>query len=116
MTDPNMTDFYGRVARIQKARSKGYGFEAPGTLGRSHYVQAKGRRRGVLGPVLFLLVCAFLLKGMTYHAVGTASYNERVASLQAGEGIERIGGWLMQEEPATIFVSDKITWLLAKMK
>ena len=115
MADPNLTDFYGRVARIRKARSKGYGFEAPGTLGRSHYVQANAKRRSMIGPVLFLLICAVLLKGMIYHAVGTAAYNERVASLQAGEGIERIGGWLMQEEPATILVSNKITWLLAKM-
>lgn len=115
MYDPNLTDFYGRVARIQKARAKGYGFEAPGTLGRSHYTRPAGRRRSILGPVLFLLICAFLLKGIIYNGIGATSYNERVAALQAGEGIERVGGWLMQAEPATIFVSDKITALLAQM-
>lgn len=115
MSDPNLTDFYGRVARIQKARAKGYGFEAPGTLGRSSYHQPGGRRRSIIAPVIFLLICAFLLKGIIYHNIGASSYNERVAALQAGEGIESFGGWLMQAEPATIFVSDKITALLAQM-
>ena len=115
MSDPNLSDFYGRVARIQKARAKGYGFEAPGTLGRSFYAHPKDKRRSILGPVLFLLVCTVLLKGAIYQSVGADSYNQRVAALNAGEGIEPFGGWLMQSEPATIFVSDQITVVLAKM-
>ena len=115
MSDPNLSDFYGRVARIQKARAKGYGFEAPGTLGRSFYAHPKDKRRSILGPVLFLLICAFLLKGAIYHSVGAESYDQRVASLRAGEGIEAVGGWLMQSEPATVFVSGKITVVLAQM-
>ncbi|MEO8241315.1 MAG: hypothetical protein ABI832_03330 [bacterium] len=116
MTDPRMTEFYGRVARIQKARSKGYGFEAPGTLGRSHYYRPQAQRRSIVGPILFLLLTAFLLKGVIYHSVGAQSYNDRVAALMAGDGIEKVGGWLMQSEPATQFVSDKITQGLAKLK
>ena len=116
MTDPNLTDFYGRVARIQKARAKGYGFEAPGTLGRSFYYKPRAKRRSIVGPILFLLVCTFLLKGAIYHSIGADGYNERVASLQASDGIERIGGWMMQEEPATILVSQGISAALAKLK
>ncbi len=115
MTDPNLTDFYGRVARIQKARAKGFGFEAPGTLGRSFYYRPSTKRRSIIGPILFLMVCTFLLKGAIYHSVGATSYNDRVAALMAGDGIERAGGWLMQAEPATVFVSDKITAVFAKM-
>ena len=85
MSDPNLSDFYGRVARIQKARSKGYGFEAPGTLGRSSYAPPRTRRRSILGPVVFLLVCAVLLKGAIYQSVGADSYAERVA-LDVGAG------------------------------
>ena len=116
MTDPNMTDFYGRVARIQKARAKGYGFEAPGALGRSFYFRPKSRRRSFVIPVLFLLLCGFLLKGMIFYAVGAQSYDDRVAMLKAGEGIEPVGGWLMQPEPVTVFVADKIAMVLAKVK
>jgi hypothetical protein len=115
MTDPNLTDFYGRVARIQRARAKGYGFEAAGTLGRSYYYRPQAQRRSIVGPILFLLVCTFLLKGAIYHSVGAQSYDERVASLMVGDGIEHAGGWLMQSEPATIFVSNQITAVLAKL-
>ncbi len=115
MTDPNLSDFYGRVARIQKARAKGYGFEAPGTLGRSYYFQSKAKRRSIVGPILFLLVSAVVLKGAIYHNIGAESYANRVAALQASDGIERIGGWMMQSEPATIFVSESITAILAKL-
>ena len=114
MTDPNLTDFYGRVARIQKAHDKGYGFEAAGTLGRSYYFRPRSKRRPFIWPVLFLLVCTVLLKGVVYHSVGAETYNDRVAILAAGEWIERAGAWLMQAEPATIFVSDQITAALAK--
>ena len=116
MTDPNLKDFYGRVARLQKARAKGYGFEAAGTLGRSYYTRPSTNRRSVLWPVLFLLLCTVLLKGIIYQSIGADSYGERVAALMAGDGIERAGGWLMQPEPDTILVADQITAIRAKMK
>ena len=116
MTDPNLTDFYGRVSRIQRARAKGYGFEATGTLGRSHYSRPQTQRHSVVGPILFLLICAFLVKGLIYHGVGSQSYNDRVHALMAGQGVDRLGGWLMQADPVTLFVSDEIKIGLAKLK
>lgn len=116
MTDPNLTDFYGRVSRIQRARAKGYGFEAPGTLGRSYYFRPQAKRRSIIAPVLFLLICGFLMKGAIYHNVGASSYNDRVSALMAGHGIDRVGGWMMQADPVTLYVSDKITLGLAKLK
>lgn len=116
MTDPNLKDFYGRVARIQRARAKGHGFEAAGTLGRSYFHRPATQRRSVLGPVLFLLLCTVLLKGAIHHSIGAQSYGERVAALRTGDAIERAGGWLMQAEPATVFVSEQIARVLAGMK
>ena len=37
MADPNLVDFYSNVARFEKKRAKGYGFDAAGTLGRSYF-------------------------------------------------------------------------------
>lgn len=116
MTDPNLKDFYGRVARIQKARARGYGFEAAGTLGRSYYSRPAAPRRSVLGPVLFLVLCTVLLKGLIYQSIGADSYTQRVATLMTGDGIERAGGWLMQPEPVTVFVAEQITLIRAKLK
>ncbi len=113
MTDPNITDFYTRVARLQKARAKGHGFEAAGALGRSFYHRPTSRRRLVLVPVVFLLVCGVLLKGIIHHAVGATVYQDRVATLTAGKGVEPVGGWLMQADPVTLLVSAQITRVLA---
>ena len=116
MADQNISDFHRRVARIERARKKGYGFEAAGTLGRSHYAQPAPQRRAILGPILFLLVCGFMLKGVMYSQVGSDLYNQRVSALMAGKGIDRIGGWLMQAEPVTLYVAKKLNNLLISFK
>ncbi|MGV8987518.1 MAG: hypothetical protein ACOH2H_14695 [Cypionkella sp.] len=116
MADSNIGDFYNRVARIERARKKGYGFEAAGTLGRSHYARPVPRRRSAVGPVLFLLACGFLLKGTMYSQVGPDLYNQRVSALMAGEGIDRVGGWLMQADPVTLYAAGKINLLQLKLK
>ncbi len=110
MADPNMVDFYGRVSRIQRARAKGYGFEAPGTLGRSYYSRhAPARARTpLLMPALIVLFGAFGLKGAIHYQIGSAVYSERVAELKSGEGFDRLGGYLMAADPVTMFVSAKL--------
>ena len=110
MADQNMVDFYGRVSRIKKARAKGYGFEAAGTLGRSYYTQhAPARPRfSILKPALIVLFSAFGLKGAIHYQVGGSVYSERVAELKSGEGFDRLGGYLMQADPVTMFVSAKL--------
>lgn len=110
MADQNMVDFYGRVSRIKKARAKGYGFEAEGTLGRSFYSQhAPARQKGsILKPAIIVLFSAFGLKGAIHYQIGGDVYSERVAELQSGEGFDRLGGYLMQADPVTKFVSAKL--------
>ena len=110
MADQNMVDFYGRVTRIKKARAKGYGFEAAGTLGRSYYTQhAPSRSKiSILKPALIVLFGAFGLKGAIHYQIGGDVYLERVADLKSGEGFDRLGGYLMQADPVTIFVSAKL--------
>ena len=108
MGDPNLRDFYGRITRIEQARSKGYGFEAPGTLGLSHYRKPVVRQRSIVGPLIVAVVMALGLKGAIHYKVGAATYDKRVASLMQGEEIDRLGGWLMQADPATLWVSHLI--------
>ena len=114
MADPNLVDFYGRVARIETARKKGQGFEAPGTLGRSYYYRPAKKRHSVILPVLFLAVALIGLKGMILHSVGADSYNDRVASLMSSEGFDRLGGWVMQADPMTLMAAQQIGVVVAK--
>jgi hypothetical protein len=104
MSDPCLAEFNYRIARIEKARAKGYGFEAEGTLGRSTHTwynqqhAGKGRR---LRPFFVLLVCATLVKALFLHQLGTTYYNDRVAVLIASDGFDRISGFFMQADPVT---------------
>ncbi len=67
MADSNMTDFYDRVRRFERMRSKGYGFEADWTFGRSFYARKSAKRRGLLLPILVVLTLVFALKGGLYN-------------------------------------------------
>lgn len=109
MYDTNLVDFYARVAKFEKSQAKGYGHEAPGTLGRSvTYGLRKPRRRISLMPLVFVVLAAVGLKAAILHAVGAAAYDTRVAALDSGQGFDRLGGWLMQVDPVTAFVAEKI--------
>ena len=111
MVDPNIQDFYGRVARIESAREKGFGFEAVGTLGRSHYRRPVKRNRSLLRPLVFVLAAVFLLKGMFLHVVGPQTYADRIARMETGQDFDRLGAWLMQADPITIGIAAQISRL-----
>lgn len=114
MADPNLVDFYSNVARFEKKHAKGYRFDAAGTLG--GYRKVKTTRRSFVMPLLMVVCCAIGLKAMIYQSVGTTAYDSRVEALQAGLGFDRLGGWLMQADPVTIFVAGKISQGLAQLK
>ena len=109
MHDPNLIDFYNRVGRLQKAHAAGYGFEAVGTLGRSHYSRRTRKRgRGLLLPVLFVGMAVFGLKGTIHYHVGADTYETRVSSMGSGEGFDRLGAVLMQADPVTVWLSGQM--------
>lgn len=117
MSDTNLGQFYARVASFEKSQAKGYGHEAPGTLGRSvTYGLSRARRRVSVMPLVFVAVAAFGLKATILHSVGAEVYGARVAALQAGQGFDRLGGWLMQVDPVTAFVAEKISSATAALK
>lgn len=116
MSDPNMADFYDRVRRYEKMRAKGYAHEAAGALGRSFYVRPARRRRSVLMPVVFALACGLLLKAAIYYNVGADAYQARLAQLQAGQGFDRLGAWLMQADPLTEYLAGQMAMGLAALR
>ncbi len=112
MADMNLSDFYGRIARIETARAKGYGFEAEGTLGRSYYFRPSRKRRSILGPMLIVLACGFGLKGAIHYKVGADTFDRRVESMMASDGFSRFGAYLMQSDPVTLYVSSRLQTFL----
>ncbi|MFN4131108.1 MAG: hypothetical protein ACK4GC_15030 [Paracoccaceae bacterium] len=113
MSDPSIVDFNNRIARIHKAHVKGHGFEAEGALGRSFYTRSDPRFRRkwrvpVLRPLFLALVFGTVLKALFLQQLGAPAYDARIAGLMAGQGIDRIGGWLMQADPATSVLARQI--------
>lgn len=109
MADQDFTEFYDRVARVEKARAKGYGFEADGTLGRSHFARPARRKRRLIAPLIMLVVCFLGLKAALHHQIGRDVYALRVDSMRLSDsGMEQIAGFLMQADPATLWLSDRI--------
>ncbi|NSY39443.1 hypothetical protein [Leisingera sp. ANG59] len=58
--------------------------------------------------VLFFAAAFLLFKGFLIAALGSASYDERVARLSGGSAVERAGAFLMQAEPASMYIAQKI--------
>jgi hypothetical protein len=110
--DPNLDDFYRRIARVSVAHAKGFAFEAPGAIGRSAYPRP---RRSVLRhfrPLIWLVAGVIAIKAMILHSIGAEVYAARVETLSSGEGFDRVGGFMMQADPATLWLADKIgDWL-----
>lgn len=114
MADPNVKDFYGRLYRIKKTHRRGGGFEAAGTLGRAYFVTPPGRRSfllPLLRPLLILVVCLTLLKAVILSSIGGAAYLDRMASLQNGDRISRVGAVVMRIDPVTQYLADKVAQL-----
>lgn len=114
MADPNLADFYSNVASFEKKHAKGYRFEAAGTIGGYHRV--KSRHRSFIKPLLLVLCCGIGLKAMIYQSVGQSTYDNRVNALQAGQGMDLLGGFLMQADPVTVYIADKISQGLRQLK
>lgn len=112
MAEQNLVEFYARAARIEKARAQGFGFEAEGALGRSHYQRPKRRRLPVLAPVVVLLLCLVGLKVALLNQLGAATYDARVSAMQAKGGIAGLGAGLMAVDPVTAWTSAQLQGLL----
>lgn len=116
MADPNMADFYDRVNRFERMRRQGYGFEAQGALGRSFYNAKTKPRRNWFGPTFLAVLVVFVVKAGIFSGVGAQSYQVRVDRLLAADGIDRVGGWLMQADPVTLWLADRMAAGAAVLK
>ncbi len=112
MADSNLVDFYDRVGRISSAHKRGVNFEAAGTLGRTGRARKNKSRRSVFGPLIFVTLAMFCLKGSLYYMAGGAAYENRVEAMLAGEGFDRLGGMFMTADPVTLFVAKEISKVL----
>ncbi len=111
--DANLEDFHRRVARVEAARARGFGFEADGTIGRSYYARPAQKRFPLIKAMALVVISVIGLKATIHAHIGPVLYDQRVADLQAGEGFDRLGGLLMVADPATLRLSE---WIVTYVK
>lgn len=102
-----MRDFHGRLRRIHKIHRSGGGFEAAGTLGMSYYNSLKRKRsRSVwVMPLALVLLTVIGIKAAVHATVGEQTYNDRIAALAAGDAADRMGAYVLQADPLTLYAS-----------
>lgn len=112
--DLNMKDFGKRVKRINKRNRKlANGYVT--SINHDGLIIAKVRRSGPRFPwkgIALCFIAFFAFKGFLLAQLGEATYNNRVASLQAGTSIEKIGAYGMSADPVTQWVASQINTVL----
>jgi hypothetical protein len=69
------------------------------------------RKIGRMIPLRALMIMAFVLltfKGFLLYTLGFGVYGAKLAAMQAGDAMDRIGAYLMRIDPVTILVYDII--------
>lgn len=117
MADRNMNTFEDRLDRIKRDhRGLASGYvrleERNGTIVPVRKVRA---RHGFPWRGLFLVLLAFVVfKSMLFSMLGPVRYVEHHARLEQGTVVERMGAWALRPDPATIYLSEKITPFIPK--
>lgn len=59
-------------------------------------------------PFIILAVTLIAFKGILLSALGPVTYGERVADLKSGTVVEQAGAWVMQADPLTHLIAEKL--------
>jgi hypothetical protein len=103
-------DFDNRLRRIHKSRvklAKGY----VSVVGDDGLIMVKPQRKRSGFPLraLAFVVVGFLgFKIMILAALGLPVYEDRVDTLRGGSTVERAGAWVMQADPVSVMLAQKI--------
>lgn len=112
--DRHQQEFDTRIRRIdRKHRKLAGGFVT--AVSHDGLLIAKPRRRRLRVPFAGLALVAVgivALKGIVHSQLGPTVYEARVAALAEGSQVERVGAWVMQADPLTLWVSGQATTLL----
>ncbi|MBK1635584.1 hypothetical protein [Rhodovulum adriaticum] len=109
--DPQRRAYYARVARLERMHSRGYGFEAPGTLGRSyytHYQRSSRRRVPVLRIAAVVAAALILMKALIVSQIGVMDYNMRLDRFGADTVAQRSLAYVMQVDPITAWLGAEL--------
>jgi len=73
---------------------------------------ARPKLRLPLRPILLILAMAFGFKVFVYNYLGPEDYEARLAALDAANPVERAGQFILQADPATLWLTQQVGRLL----
>lgn len=108
-------EFSKRMKRINKRHSKlSQGYIMSVNHDGLVIAQPKSRRMELpWRPVLFVLLGVVLFKAVLLSRIGADAYEQRVAQLAAGTQFEKVGGYVLAADPATVWISDLVGRVMA---
>ncbi|MEM8537508.1 MAG: hypothetical protein AAGF56_06570 [Pseudomonadota bacterium] len=107
--------FDKRLKKIEKRHDKIKASGAVKTVNSDGLIVSRPRLykpRFPLKGLIVVFALGFLFKGFLFAYLGEAGYLDRVATLDGGPALERAGAWVMQPDPATVFVASGIEAIL----
>ena len=96
-----------RLERKHSAMSNGYRAQlrSDGLI----MMTPERKKSAISGRSVILFIFAFLVfKGFLIANIGLDGYQERVDLLKSGNAIETAGSWIMQVDPASELIAEKI--------
>lgn len=67
-----------------------------------------GAPRFPVKAIVIMIAVFFAFKGILMAQMGAAAYEDKVAMLQQGNDVEKAGAWVMQVDPVTVWLSERI--------
>ena len=61
-----------------------------------------------MGVLIVSAVVLFGLKAGMHVAIGPDAYDYKVAALRSGTDVDRIGAWLLQADPVTLELAERM--------
>jgi hypothetical protein len=110
MMNEQYREFGTRIRKIDRRhRRLAEGFVT--SVNHDGLIIAVPKRRRVRVPfagIALLAIGVIALKGLIHAQLGESSYQQRLASLEAGSTVEQAGAWVMQADPLTLWVSQQV--------
>ncbi|MEO1140448.1 MAG: hypothetical protein AAFW87_13440 [Pseudomonadota bacterium] len=102
--------FDARLKKIDRNRTRlANGYSAKVT--KDGLIVFRPKRRSSTFSVrglVFLAVGFFVFKAMILAHLGNTVYDQRVIALQQGTAVELAGAYVMQKDPVTVFIAQKL--------
>jgi len=114
MADAKQIQFGQRLRRIDRNHrqvSRGY----VASMNHDGLVIARPRKQSSGFPLRGLFLCLLTLlafKGFLFAQLGESVYTDRVALLQSGTIVEKVGAYAMKADPVTLWIANQIGQIL----